>query len=262
MDALIITLLTNLAAVAVATTVLWIIGTLRRDVGLVDVFWGLGFAATAWISAALNPPFTWRTGLVVGLTTAWGFRLALHLLRRNWGREEDRRYAEMRNKWGSRFKWVSLVSVFLLQGILLWFISIPLQVLAAAGTGAPFGMLDAFGISLWLVGFALEAIGDHQLTKFRADPANASRVLDRGLWRYTRHPNYFGDFCVWWGLYLIAAAGGAVWTLASPLVMSWLLLRVSGVTLLESTIGDRRPDYAAYRSRTNAFFPGPPRRER
>jgi steroid 5-alpha reductase family enzyme len=156
---------------------------------------------------------------------------------------------------------VSLFTVFLLQGAFLWLISLPLQVAAVTGAAAPLGWLDAIGAALWLTGFVFESVGDWQLARFRSHPGSAGRVLDSGLWRYTRHPNYFGDFCVWWGLYLIAAAGGAGWTIASPLVMSVLLMRISGVTLLEATMNERRPEYAAYQRRTNAFFPGPPRTE-
>lgn len=260
MSPLVMTFVTTLAATTVVMLLLWIVATLRRDVGIVDVFWGPGFALVAWLAAGLNAgTMTWRVVLLGALTTVWGVRLAGHLLRRNWAHEEDRRYAAMRKHWGPRFVWVSLATVFLLQAVLLWFISWPLQVAAVAGSAAPFGVVDALGLTLWLVGLGFETVGDWQLAQFRADSRNTDRVLDHGLWRYTRHPNYFGDFCVWWGLYLIAAAGGAAWTIASPAVMSWLLLRVSGVSLLESTIRDRRPKYADYQARTNAFFPGPPR---
>jgi steroid 5-alpha reductase family enzyme len=165
----------------------------------------------------------------------------------------------MRENHGPQFWWVSLFTVFLLQAVILWFVSMPLQVAAVKGASHSLGGLDAAGIVAWCLGFVFESIGDWQLARFKADPASAGKVLDRGLWRYTRHPNYFGDFCVWWGLYAIAAAGGAWWTIGSPLVMSFLLLKVSGVSLLESTIVDRRPEYAEYQARTNAFFPGPPR---
>jgi steroid 5-alpha reductase family enzyme len=147
----------------------------------------------------------------------------------------------------------------MLQAVILWFVSLPIQVTASQEETNPLHWLDGLGALIWSVGFAFEAVGDWQLARFKADPANAGRVMDRGLWRFTRHPNYFGDFAVWCGLYLIAAAGGAWWTLLSPLAMSFLLLKVSGVTLLEKTITDRRPDYANYQARTNAFFPGPPR---
>jgi steroid 5-alpha reductase family enzyme len=179
------------------------------------------------------------------------------LLCRNWGHGEDRRYAAMRSSYGGRFWWVSLFTVFLLQAIILWFVSLPIQLAAALNRSTTLGIVDALGTTLWLVGIIFETVGDWQLARFKRDPGNCGMVLNRGLWRYTRHPNYFGDFCAWWGLYLIAAAGGAWMTVFSPLLMSYLLLKVSGVRLLERTIADRRPDYVAYIARTNAFFPGP-----
>jgi steroid 5-alpha reductase family enzyme len=150
--------------------------------------------------------------------------------------------------------------VFVLQGGILWFVALPLQAAAVQNSPVPLGLLDAMGAILWGTGMLFETLGDWQLARFKSDPANAGRVMNRGLWRYTRHPNYFGDFCVWWGLYGIAAAGGASWTIGSPILMSLLLMKVSGVTLLESDITDRRPGYAAYKAQTNAFFPGLPRR--
>jgi steroid 5-alpha reductase family enzyme len=240
---------------------LWIVGTARRDVSLVDLYWGLGFAVVAWSAVALNRPAAWRAAMLATLTTVWGVRLAVHLTRRNWGHGEDRRYAAMRTQHGAAFVWVSLGTVFLLQAAILWFVSLPLQVAAAARVPTSFGLFDGLGLTLWTIGFLFETIGDWQLVRFQADPRNRGQVLDRGLWRYTRHPNYFGDACVWWGLYLVAAAGGAGWTVASSLVMTILLLHVSGVALLERTIAERRPEYAAYRARTNAFFPGPPKRD-
>jgi steroid 5-alpha reductase family enzyme len=210
----------------------------------------------------VNSPAAPRVLILAGLTTIWGLRLSLFLLWRNRGKGEDRRYAAMRVQHGRRFWGVSLFTVFLLQAGLLWFVSLPIQCAAALNSAVPPGWLDAAGIALWGLGLYFEAVGDWQLARFKMDPNNAGRVMDHGLWRYTRHPNYFGDFCVWWGLYLIAAAGGASLTIFSPLLMSFLLLRVSGVSLLERTIADRRPDYVAYMARTNAFFPGPPKADR
>jgi steroid 5-alpha reductase family enzyme len=234
---------------------LWLVSLVRRDASIVDPFWGFGFVVVAWMAwlrCETNEPRGW---LLVGLTSVWGLRLSLYLLWRNVGRGEDRRYAAMRAHHGRRFWWISLFTVFLLQAAILWFVSLPLQVAQATDESTPLGIADAIGVALWLLGFCFELVGDGQLARFRADPANAGRVLDRGLWRYTRHPNYFGDFCVWWGLYLVAAAGGAAWTIASPALMSVLLLRVSGVSLLERTIVERRPEYRRYIARTNAFFP-------
>ncbi len=192
------------------------------------------------------------------LVAVWGLRLALYLARRNFGHEEDRRYQKIRQRNEPGFTWKSLYLVFGLQAVLAWVISLPLLG-AIAGDASPLGWLDYAGAALWLVGLYFEAVGDWQLTRFKADPANAGQVMDQGLWGLTRHPNYFGDFCVWWGFGLIALAAGAWWALLGPVLMSVLLLRVSGVTLLERDIGKRRPGYAEYIRRTNAFFPGPRR---
>lgn len=253
------TLLANIAAITLCVLTLWLIGTARRDVSIVDPFWGTGFVIVAWVAWLMNDPAGSRGLLLVLLTTVWGARLSLFLLWRNWGNVEDHRYAAMRVRYGARFWWVSLFTVFLLQGMILWFVSLPLQVAAACHATDPLGWKDALGVALWGIGLFFETVGDWQLARFKADPDSAGQAMDRGLWRFTRHPNYFGDFCVWWGLYVIAAAGGALWTVMSPLLMTFLLLKVSGVTLLESTIVERRPGYAAYQARTNAFFPGPPR---
>jgi steroid 5-alpha reductase family enzyme len=238
----------------------WLLSLTRRDASIIDPFWGMGFALVAVTAVWLNFPPTVRVGLLLLLTSIWGLRLSLFLLRRNWGQGEDRRYRAMRDYHGPRFWWVSLFTVFMLQALILWFVSLPIQVAAAVGNEIqPLGWLDALGVVLWGIGFTFEAVGDTQLARFKADPRNAGRVMAGGLWKFTRHPNYFGDCCVWWAIYLIAAAGGAWWTIGSPLLMTVLLLRVSGVTLLEKTIVERRPDYADYQARTNAFFPGPPR---
>ncbi len=250
------TLLTTLASIVAAMILLWIVSLIRRDASIVDPFWGAGFVLVAWLACQMTDAPSWRAWLLVALTTAWGLRLSTFLAWRNWGHGEDRRYAAMRRYHGRKFWWVSLFTVFLLQAGILWFVSLPIQAAMAADSACKLSWLDAIGTSLWVIGFFFEAVGDWQLARFKADAANAGKVMDRGLWRYTRHPNYFGDFCVWWGLYLIAAAGGAAWTAASPILMSVLLMKVSGVSLLESTIADRRPEYAAYKARTNAFFPG------
>ena len=245
---------------AVAMLALWVVSLVLRDASIVDVWWGPGFvliAATAFIVGEGGDPG--RRVLVLALTAAWGLRLGGYLLWRNWGTGEDPRYQAMRRHFGKRFPLVSLATVFALQGVLMWFVSLPVQV--AQASGGPLGALDAAGALVFAVGLAFESVGDLQLARFKADPANAGRVMDRGLWRYTRHPNYFGDCLAWWGLFTIALATPAgIYTVLSPVAMTFLLLRVSGVALLERSIGKRRPEYAAYQARTSAFLPRPPRR--
>lgn len=262
-------LLTSLLIVLATLTCLWLLSLALRDASIVDPFWGTGFVLVTWFTLTATPPAQslMRSWLLAALTTIWGVRLSLYLLWRNHGHGEDRRYRAMRDHHGPRFWWVSLLTVFWLQGVILWLVSLPIQAAMVTGpaeavvisSGMPLGWLDLIGASVWLVGFLFESVGDWQMARFQANAANAGQVMDRGLWRYTRHPNYFGDFCVWWGLFLIAASGGAAWTIFSPVLMSFLLLKVSGVTLLEKTITSRRPDYVAYQTRTSSFFPRPPR---
>jgi steroid 5-alpha reductase family enzyme len=256
-------LVANAAGVAALMVATWLVSLWRRDASIVDVVWGLGFAALAVASALLGAGVPARRWLVACLAVLWGLRLAAYLFWRNRGKPEDYRYQAMRRHWGARFPLVSLVTVFGLQGALMYAISLPLQVACAAHAPAELGWLDAAGALAWVAGMAFETVGDAQLTRFRADPANAGRVLDTGLWRYTRHPNYFGDCLLWWGLFAIAASTpGGVYTVVSPILMTILLRRVSGVTLLERSLARRKPGWADYAARTNAFLPGPPRRPR
>jgi steroid 5-alpha reductase family enzyme len=186
-------------------------------------------------------------------------RLAGYLYWRNAGHGEDPRYVAMRRHWGGRFWWVSLLSVFALQGVLMWIVSLPVQ-LGQAAPGGPLGVLDVLGVGVWTVGLCFEAVGDWQLARFKADSANAGQVMAQGLWRYTRHPNYFGDFCVWWGIFLVALSTPYGYlSVIGPAAMSFLLMRVSGVPMLERSIHRRRPGYIEYAEHTSAFFPRPPR---
>jgi steroid 5-alpha reductase family enzyme len=240
---------------------LWAVSLARRDASIVDIWWGPGFALLAAVALALAPYAPPRSGLLLAMVALWGLRLGLHLFVRNRGQAEDPRYARMRRRHGARFGWVSLGTVFGLQAGLQWFVSLPVQVALLAPGDRPLGAWDALGAALFAIGFGFESVGDWQLRRFRADPANRGRVLDTGLWRYTRHPNYFGDSLVWWGLFATACAtpfGFA--TVASPLAMTFLLLRVSGVALLERSLVRSRPAYRDYIERTSAFFPRPPRR--
>ncbi len=246
---------------AAAMLLLWLLSLHLRDASIVDIWWGPGFVSIAAFTFLLDPggdPA--RSRLILVLAAAWGLRLGAYLYWRNAGKGEDYRYQAMRRHYGVRFGRLSLVSVFGLQGLLMWFISLPLQVAQTGGSTAGLGPLDVLGAVIVAVGLLFEALGDFQLARFKSDPTNAGRVMDRGLWRYTRHPNYFGDCVVWWGLWLVACgAPGGVYTIASPLLMTYLLLRVSGVALLERGLVKRKPGYADYIARTSAFVPRPPR---
>jgi steroid 5-alpha reductase family enzyme len=254
------TLASTAAFVALLMVAVWLSSVWKRNASIVDVIWGPGFAGIALVAFATSDAPLARRALVTGLALVWGLRLGGYLLRRAWGKPEDFRYQAMRRYWGARFPLVSLLTVFALQGVLMWIVSLPLQVAQVAAEPAELGALDALGACLWLVGMFFESVGDSQLARFKADPANAGRVMDRGLWRYTRHPNYFGDCLVWWGFFAIAlAVPGGIYTLVGPIAMTVLLRRVSGVTLLERSLVKRRPGYAEYVARTNPFIPGPPR---
>ncbi len=245
-------------AVVVAAVVLWGVSLWRRDASVADPAWGPGFVLVAAVSALAAGSVGPRGWLALVLVSAWGLRLGWHLLRRNLAHGEDPRYVAMRAAHGERFRWVSLFTVFLLQGALLWTVSLPVQ--ASAAGSAPLGLLDAVGALVVLGGLALESAADAQLARFRADPESRGKVLDTGVWAWTRHPNYFGDAVVWWGFGVLACAAGAWPTLVGPLLMTVLLRRVSGVTLLEKDIATRRPGYADYIQRVPPFFPRPPRR--
>jgi steroid 5-alpha reductase family enzyme len=249
--------LMGLLAMLVAAGLTWVVSVQQKNVTIVDSLWSLLFVLGAFAYARVIGVPGARVTLLLALVTIWGLRLAGYLSWRNLGHEEDRRYAAIRRRNEPNFALKSLYLVFGLQAVLAWLISLPL--LGAIGGAGPLGVLDYLGAALWLVGMIFEAGGDLQLARFKGDPANAGKVMDRGLWRYTRHPNYLGDFCVWWGFYLIAVSAGAWWSIVGPALMSYLLLKVSGVRLLERDIGKRRPQYAEYIRRTNAFFPGRPK---
>lgn len=249
--------LAALGVIASVAFVAWIVSLVRRDVGIVDGLWSLFFLAAGLTTWWYVDAGSARPALVLALLAIWALRLSAHIFIRNHGQPEDYRYREMRER-NAPFEWKSLYLVFGLQAALAWLIALPLIVAIASPTGA-LGWLDGLAVLLWLTGFVFEAGGDWQLAQFRRDPDNRGKVMASGLWRYTRHPNYFGDFCIWWAYYLFAVAAGGWWTIVSPLLMSVLLLKVSGVALLEKSIGDRRPGYADYVATTNAFFPGPSR---
>ena len=245
--------------VLVLAVLAWLVSLARRDAGVADIGWGLGFIAIAWITWWVGDGQSDRRTLLAAMVTIWGARLALHLLWRGRGEPEDVRYQAMRRRAGARFPITSLFTVFVFQGTLMYIVSLPVQ-LAMTPASPAVGVVAIVGVVIWGVGLFFETVSDAQLARFRADPANAGAVLDWGLWRYTRHPNYFGDACVWWGLYLVASeTGDARWAIVSPILMTFLLLRVSGVALLERGLRTRRAGYSDYVERTSAFLPRPPK---
>jgi steroid 5-alpha reductase family enzyme len=244
-----------------AITALWIVSLIIRDASIVDVFWGLGFVLLTWVYFILTPDgSTSRKWLICLLVTLWGMRLSTHILWRNWGKGEDFRYRKWREDAGKAWWWRSYFKVFLLQGLLMWIISAPLAAAQVSSAPGSLMLLDFAGIAIWLVGFYFESLGDWQLARFTRNPDNKGQLLRDGVWRYSRHPNYFGDAAQWWAFYLVATAAGGYWTLFSPILMTFLLMRVSGVTMLEQSLKTRKPGYEDYILTTNAFLPWFPRR--
>jgi len=251
-------IVTNLLITLGGMFCLWIMSMIKKDASIVDPCWGLGFVVIAWATVWQIGWTGTRAGVLVALVTLWGLRLSVYLFLRNRGKGEDRRYGAMRTKHGPRFWWVSLLTVFMLQGVLMWFIGLTVQSGMFHGADSGFGLLCYVGVVVWLIGFVFESVSDFQMAQFKSNKENAGMVMDRGLWRYTRHPNYFGNFCIWWGLFLIAASANSWWTIVCPALMSFFLVKVSGVAMLESDITERRPGYAEYKLTTSSFFPLPP----
>ncbi|MGB5440792.1 MAG: DUF1295 domain-containing protein [Gammaproteobacteria bacterium] len=248
--------MTGLLLVSLMATASWVLSLVKHDVSIVDSVWGLFFLALclSYVLSVQSPGY--RALLVLILVSIWAIRLSVFITLRNRGEPEDARYQAIRARNEPWFAIKSLFIIFLLQATLAWIISLPL--LAAVNSSPQAGVLDALAAALVLFGILFETIADSQLAAFKAKPDNSGKVMDTGLWRYTRHPNYFGECCVWWGFYLFALAAGGWWSVISPLLMTFLLLRVSGVALLEKDITERRPAYRDYIERTNAFIPGPP----
>lgn len=238
-------------------TLTWVVSVLKRDVSIVDGVWALMLLATAIVYATGAEPYTGRTTLILTLVVLWAVRLSGHIIYRNWGEPEDRRYRHIRQKYEPNFALKSLGLIFWFQAGLAWIISMPLW--PALTVPVDGEACDVLAVMVWTIGMIFEGVGDWQLSRFKAESENHGKVMDRGLWRYTRHPNYFGECLIWWGFYFFAVPTGAWWTFVGPLLLTYLLLKFSGVTLMEQTIVERRPTYREYIARTNAFFPGPPK---
>ena len=252
----------NLAAVAVMMVAGWLISLAYKNVTIVDSLWGLGFVLIAWLTFFVSDGYYGRQILVVALVTLWGLRLCLYLSWRNWGKGEDPRYGSWRKQSSNRFWLVSLFKVFVLQALFLWVISVSLQIGLLAMKPDSFTWLDGLGFIIWAAGFVFESLGDWQLARFKSDPASKGRVMDHGLWAYTRHPNYFGEFLVWWGLYFITlSTPNGWWTIFSPIIITSVLLKMTGIPLTEKALVENRPGYADYIKRTSAFVPWWPAKE-
>lgn len=251
-----------LAVILAMMTSLWLVSLWLKNSSIVDIFWGTGFVIVTWAAHLLVPggyqPREWLVSLLV---TAWGLRLSLYILLRNRGKSEDFRYQAWRDQAGRSWWWRSFFKVFLLQGLILWIVSAPLLAVQDRLAVNHLTVLDGLALPVWLTGFFFEAVGDWQLARFKSNPDNRGKVLDTGLWRYTRHPNYFGDAVQWWAFYLFALSAGGWWTIFSPIVMTALLLRVSGVTLLEKTLVQNKEGYSDYIKATSAFLPWFPKKK-
>ena len=252
----------NLAAVAAMMIAGWLISIVYRNVTIVDSLWGLGFVLVAWLTFFASDGYQIRNVVLATLVTLWGLRLSIYLSLRNWGKGEDPRYGGWRKKSGNQFWLVSLFKVFMLQALFLWVIAAVVQIGQLAPTPAELTWLDGLGIIVWTAGFMFESVGDWQLARFKSDPASKGRVMDRGLWAYTRHPNYFGEFLVWWGIFIITlATPNSWWTVICPIIVSAVLLKMTGIPLTEKALIKRRPGYESYIKRTSAFVPWPPKKE-
>lgn len=238
----------------------WFLASLiKKRNDIVDIAWGIGFVLLSWLSLVIGESFAFLNILLVFMVSIWGIRLAYHIYTRNKAKSEDYRYLAWRRDWGKYFYIRSYFQVYILQGTLLFLVSLPI-LLVNNNSYSSLGIMTYLGVALWLIGFLFEAIGDYQLKKFMQDSNNKGRLLQSGLWSYTRHPNYFGEVLLWWGIWFIAFSVTASWlTLIGPLTITFLILKVSGVSMLEKKMSEHK-DFSDYKRRTSAFFPLPPKK--
>ncbi len=248
----------GLLGILVLAGLTWLVSLAKRDVSIVDSMWSVMIFASAFIYSSSVEPYWDRSSLVLTLVLLWALRLTLYISWRNWGEPEDARYQAIRRKHEPNFALKSLGIIFVFQSFLAWVISMPLWV--ALTVPFEYTMFDMLAVTLWMIGMIFESVGDWQLARFKANPDNRGKLMNRGLWRFTRHPNYFGECLIWWGFFLFVIPTGAWWSVVSPVLLTFLLLKFSGVTMLEETIVERRPAYREYIATTNAFIPGPPKR--
>ncbi|HMA62787.1 MAG TPA: DUF1295 domain-containing protein [bacterium] len=247
--------LSGFGLVMILMTVLWIVSIFIKNVSIVDIFWGFGFVMLAWFYFFQTDGFFTRKIILLTLVTIWGLRLSIYIGWRNWGEGEDYRYQEFRKKHGKKYWWYSFFQTFLLQGVLMTLVSAPLLGAQISAQNASLGFLDFLAIIVWVIGFTFEAGGDFQMARFKGNPDNKGKVLNTGFWRYTRHPNYFGDSAQWWGYGLFSIAAGSYWPVLGSILMTFLIIKISGVALLEKSLKDKKPEYREYVEKTSAFLP-------
>ncbi len=261
---LVFVLATNFGVAIGAVLLMWLISIPLRDVSIIDMFFGVILFAMTATSFLFGNGVAARKQLVLALVGLWALRITAHVIKRNWGHGEDPRYTKLRS-WtrdDKSFIWLSLRKVFLLQGVVIWFASLPVQVAQVYTTPVALGWLTWLGTAIWALGFFFESVGDYQLTRFRADPRNKGTVLRTGLWKYSRHPNYFGELCVWWGLFVIACENVlGIATVIGPLMYSYLVVNVTGQRLLDKKLAREKPEYAAYMASTSGLIPMRPKKE-
>jgi steroid 5-alpha reductase family enzyme len=253
--------LLSLLTIMIMMTILWIASVIIKNVSIIDLFWGLGFVLTSLVYFIMGDGNPERKILVLILAAIWGLRLSIYLTWRNMGKGEDFRYREFRRKYGeNKYWWISFFQTFLLQGLLMWLISAPLLGAQFYGNEKSMGILDYMGLVLWIIGFLFEAGGDLQLAIFKANPENKGKVLSNGFWKYTRHPNYFGDSAVWWGFGFLSLSSGSYLPVLGSVLMTLLIIKVSGVALLEKSLKEQKPEYKEYIEKTSAFIPWFPKK--
>jgi steroid 5-alpha reductase family enzyme len=253
--------LQGLLIIVAYVTLVWILSVFLKNASIVDIFWGLGFVLVSVFYFTSTPDFSTRKVISLILVALWGLRLSIHIFLRNMGKPEDFRYQQFRKNYGEkRYWWFSFFQVFLLQGVLMWLISAPLLAISYYSLNHPLGVLDVLGILVWIIGFTFEAGGDWQLSRFKANPANKGKLLQTGFWKYTRHPNYFGDAAVWWGFAVLSVASGSYLPVLSSVLMTLLIVKVSGVAMLERTLIHTKPGFEEYVKKTSAFIPWFPKK--
>jgi len=247
--------------ILILVTLLWVWSVFIKNVSIVDIFWGLGFVIVNAFYVFMSGELNTRKILILGLVSIWGLRLAIYLAYRNIGKGEDFRYQEFRRNYGpKRYWWFSFFQTFLLQGALIMIVSLPLLGINSSTSSGDLKILDYIGIIVWLIGFTFEAAGDFQLARFKRAIGNKGKVLNTGFWKYTRHPNYFGDSAVWWAYAIFSISAGSYWQIMGSIVMTLLIIKISGVALLEKTLNDTKPKYREYIKKTNSFFPWFPKK--